>query len=255
MKHDERIEIIIREVQEKGQVKVPELAQMLDCSEVTMRNDIRKLDDQGILKKTHGGAEKRSYGLSVQFESGEYYLNADYKRRITEKAYEYIEDQESIMIDDSTTCCYLAQIIKERKEKRLSVVTNSIYVAAELSGAGNVSVHVLGGQISSNPASVMGNITANAIRQYHVNKLFSGINAIDFQIGLTAADAMHAEVKRVMMEQANQTYILADHTKMGRGGLFTVCPIEEVERIITDSKLSKEMIYQAEKKGIKLDTV
>ena len=119
MKHDERIEIIIREVQEKGQVKVPELAQMLDCSEVTMRNDIRKLDDQGILKKTHGGAEKRSYGLSVQFESGEYYLNADYKRRITEKAYEYIEDQESIMIDDSTTCCYLAQIIKERKEKRL----------------------------------------------------------------------------------------------------------------------------------------
>lgn len=64
-------------------------------------------------------AEKRSYGLSVQFESGEYYLNADYKRRIAEKAYEYIEDQESIMIDDSTTCCYLAQIIKERKEKRL----------------------------------------------------------------------------------------------------------------------------------------
>ena len=119
MKHDERIEIIIREVQEKGQVKVPELAQMLDCSEVTIRNDIRKLDDQGILKKTHGGAEKRSYGLSVQFESGEYYLNADYKRRIAEKAYEYIEDQESIMIDDSTTCCYLAQIIKERKEKRL----------------------------------------------------------------------------------------------------------------------------------------
>lgn len=58
-----------------------------------------------------------------------------------------------------------------------------------------------------------------------------------------------------MMEQANQTYILADHTKMGQGGLFTVCPIESVERIITDNKISKEMLYQAEKKGLKLDTV
>ncbi len=255
MKNSERIEIIIREVQEKGQVKVGELSKILGCSEVTVRNDIRKLDDQGILKKTHGGAEKRSQGLCVQFEPGEYYLNADYKRRIAERAYEYIDDKDTIMIDDSSTCCYLAQYIRERGEKRISVVTNSVYVAAELSGAENINVHILGGQVSSKPSSVMGNITAEAVRQYHVNKLFSGINAIDFQIGLTSADSMHAEVKRAMIERADETYILADHTKMGRGGLFSVCSMDQVKCIITDNDISKDMFNQAEKRKITLNLV
>lgn len=253
MKVNERIEIIIKEVQEKGQVRVAELSELLKCSEVTIRNDIRKLDEQGIIKKTHGGAEKKSQGLQVQFVPGEYYLNAEYKKRIAKCAYEYIQNQDSIMIDDSTTCCYLAQCIKEHKEKSLSVVTNSLYVAAELSSEKHVNLYMLGGKICSNPASAMGNITAEGVSQYHVNKLFTGINGIDFHVGMTSEDSTHAEVKHAMISRADETYVLADHTKFGRGGLFTVCTMDSIKRIITDDIISKDTLNLANKMKIAID--
>lgn len=253
MKADDRFEVIIREVQDKGKVKVAELSELLGCSEVTIRNDIRKLDEQGVIRKTHGGAEKLKGGLTVQFAPGEYFLNAEYKKKIAWRAYEYIGDQESIMIDDSTTCCYLAQCIKEHPDKRLSVVTNSLYAAAILSDAPQVNLHLLGGQILSNPASAMGTTTAENVIQYHVNKLFTGINRIDFHVGLTSADEMHAEVKRAMIGRADEIYVLADHTKFGGGSLFTVCEMKEVKRIITDSDISKEILETAGKLKIQLE--
>lgn len=255
MKADDRFEIIIRKVQEKGKVRVSELSELLNCSEVTIRNDIRKLDEQGVLKKTHGGAEKLGQGLTAQFVPGEYYLNAECKKKIAGKAYEYIRDQESIMIDDSTTCCYLAQYIRDNPQKRLSVVTNSLYAAVILSKVQHVNVYVLGGQILSNPAAAMGTTTAEHASLYHVNKLFSGINRIDFKVGMTSADEIHAEVKRAMIERADETYILADHTKFGGGSLFTVCPMKEVKCIVTDSGVSKEILELAGKMKINIDTV
>ena len=255
MKMKERLNIIVHEVQEKGQIRVSELSELLGCSEVTIRNDIRKLDEQGRVKKTYGGAVKIESGLTVQFAPGEYYINGDQKRRIAEKAYEYIGDGESIMIDDSTTGCYLAQYIKEHSEKTVSVVTNSVYVAAELSTADHVRVYMLGGQISSHPASVMGNITVESASQYHVNKFFTGIRRIDLMVGMTSADAEHAEVKRMMMGKADETYVLADHTKFGNGSLFTMCTMEEVKRIITDREVADEILTLPRKLKIPMDVV
>ena len=109
MKASERLEIIIDEVQTNGIVKVAEISGRLGCSEVTIRNDIRKLDQQGVLKKTYGGAVRKENGLSVEFIPGEYFLNSDKKYRIAKRAYEYIEGGDSIIIDDSTTGYYLAK--------------------------------------------------------------------------------------------------------------------------------------------------
>ena len=132
MKQSERLEIIIDTLQREGKVKVSDLSLKLGCSEVTIRNDIRKLDDQGVLKKTYGGAVQKQDGLSVSFMPGEFFLNGEEKQRIALKAYEYIDNRDSIIIDDSTTGCYLAKIINEHPEKNLIVVTNSLFVAAEL---------------------------------------------------------------------------------------------------------------------------
>lgn len=255
MKIDDRFEVIIREVQEKGKVRVAELSELLGCSEVTIRNDIRKLDEQGVIHKTHGGAEKLGHGLTVQFSPGEYYLNAECKKKIARRSYEYICDQDSIMIDDSTTCCYLAQCIKEHPEKRLSVVTNSLYAAVLLSDTQHVNLHLLGGQLLSNPAAAMGTTTAENVMQYHVNKLFTGINRIDLKVGLTSADEMHAEVKRAMIGRSDEIYVLADHTKFGGGNLFTVCEMKDIKRIITDSAVSAEIIELAGRMKIRLDAV
>lgn len=139
MKLSERLEIIIDEVQTNGNAKVADLSQRLGCSEVTIRNDIRKLDEQGVLKKTYGGAVKIEKGLGVEFVPGECFLNSDKKYRIAKKAFEYIGNRESIMIDDSTTGYYLAKYIKEHSEKQIVVVTNSLLSAAELSTAKHIS--------------------------------------------------------------------------------------------------------------------
>lgn len=255
MKMSERLEIIRREVQEKGQIRVSDLSVQLDCSEVTIRNDIRKLDEQGLVKKTYGGAARVEKGLSVQVLPGEYYHNAEEKRRIAGKAYEYIEDRDSIMIDDSTTCCYLTQYIKENPQKRLSVVTNSLYAAVQLSATDHVRVYMLGGEITSHPASAMGSIAAECVNQYHVNKLFTGIRRVDLEVGMTSADAAHAEMKRMMIAKSDAVYVLADHSKFGNGSLFTVCEMKDVARIITDSDIPKEIVGRARELEVPIDVV
>lgn len=255
MKVSERLEIIIEEVQEKGQVKVADLSGRLGCSEVTIRNDIRRLDQQGVLKKTYGGAVRKEEGLSVQFNPGEFYLNSREKHRIAVRAYEYIGNKESIIIDDSTTGCYLAKHIKEHEEKQMTVVTNSLYCAAELSSARHVELFLVGGYVMANPPSALDNITAGGVKQFHVDKAFVGVNGINLNIGLTSMGAPQMEVKREMIRAADETYVIADSSKFGSGNLFTVCTMDDVSRIITDDGVSKEKVALARKLNIEMDLV
>lgn len=250
MKASDRLEIIIREVQENGQVKVAELSERMGCSEVTIRNDIRKLDQQGVLKKTYGGAVKKEEGLVVQFVPGEYYLNAEKKQRIAKKAYEYIENKDAIIIDDSTTGCYLVTCIKEHEEKKVTVVTNSLFAAAELSSAKHVNLFMIGGHIITNPPSALDHIAARAVGQFHVNKAFVGINGINLKSGLTSEGIAQMEVKKEMIHVSDETYVLADSSKFGNGNLFTVCSMDEIYKVITDDEISKEQLLLAKKADV-----
>lgn len=255
MKLSDRLEIIIQEVQVKGSVKVAELSEQLGCSEVTVRNDIRKLDGQGVLKKTYGGAVKVDKGLSVEFVPGECFLNSDHKYQIAKKAYEYIKNRESIMIDDSTTGYYLARYIKEHPEKHIVVVTNSLISAAELSTARHIDLFVVGGQVMGNPPSALDNIAVQAMRQFHVDKAFVGVNGINLKVGLTSMGTPQMDVKREIIKMANETFVLADSSKFGTSNLFTVCPMEDVHRVITDSEVTKEVVCLAKKMNVEMDLV
>lgn len=253
MKQKERLEKIMDEIETNGQVKVTELAEQLGISQVSIRNDIRKLDEEGKLKKTYGGAVKKEIGLNVQFLSGDFYLNGNKKQRIAEKAYEYIEEGDSVMLDDSSTCCYLAQVISRHPEKKMAIVTNSIYAAAQLSSCDYVDLYVLGGHVISNPPSVIDTVTSDNIKTYHVKKLFTGIHGIDLQSGLNSTDAVHMEVKKKMIECAEQVFVLADHTKFGSSGLFIVCRLEDIDYLITDSGIPKEVENSIRETGVLLD--
>ena len=255
MKLSERLEIIINEVQTNGSAKVADLCVRLGCSEVTIRSDIRKLDEQGILKKTYGGAVRIEKGLSVEFSPGESFLNSDSKYRIAKKAYEYIENRESIIIDDSTTAYYLAKYIKDHPEKHIVVVTNSLLSAAELSTAGHVDLFIAGGQVVGNPPSLLDNIAVNAIRQFNVDKAFVGVNGINLKVGLTSMGAPQMDTKREIIKMANQTYVIADSTKFGTGNLFTVCPMTDIYKVITDTGVTKEIIHLAKKVNVDMDVV
>lgn len=255
MKMTERLEVIIDEVQTNGSVNVIDLSNRLGCSEVTIRSDIRKLDEQGVLKKTYGGAVKIEKGLSVEFVPGECFLNSDKKYRIAKKAFEYIVNRDSIMIDDSTTGYYLAKYIKEHPEKHIVVVTNSLISAAELSTARHVDLFVVGGQVMGNPPSALDNIAVNAMGQFHVNKAFVGVNGINLKVGLTSMGTPQMDLKREIIKMANQTYVIADSSKFGNSNLFTVCPMDDIYKVITDTDVTKETVHLAKKVNVDMDIV
>ena len=101
---NKRMEYIAARLDSTGSVKVAELSRELNCSEVTIRSDIQKLEDKGLAKRIHGGAVKVGGQLMVPFDAGNVFKNSDRKRRIAWKAYEYIEDQDTIILDDSSVC-------------------------------------------------------------------------------------------------------------------------------------------------------
>ena len=255
MKASERLEIIIDEVQTNGIVKVAEISGRLGCSEVTIRNDIRKLDQQGVLKKTYGGAVRKENGLSVEFIPGEYFLNSDKKYRIAKRAYEYMKGGDSIIIDDSTTGYYLAKYIKEHAEKHQAVVTNSVLSGAELTSARHVDLFIVGGHVIGNPPAALDNITVGAMGQFHVDKAFVGVNGINLKTGLTSMGTPQMDVKREMIRVADEVYVIADSSKFGSRNLFTVCPMSEVDRVITDTEIKKEYVQTARNLGIELDLI
>lgn len=255
MKLSERLEIIIDEVQTNGCVNVTEISQRLGCSEVTVRSDIRKLDAQGVLKKTYGGAVKIEKGLSVEFVPGECFLNSDKKYRIAKKAYEYIANRESIMIDDSTTGYYLAKYIKEHEEKHIVVVTNSLLSGSLLSAARHIDLFVVGGHIKGNPPASLDNITVAGMQQFHVDKAFVGVNGINLKVGLTSMGTPQMDVKREIIKMSNQTYVIADSSKFGSSNLFTVCSMKEIYKVITDTEVTKETVQLAKKVNVNMDIV
>ncbi|MCI6055468.1 DeoR/GlpR family DNA-binding transcription regulator [Dysosmobacter sp.] len=252
MKQEERLRTILRELENTGEVRVTDLSRLLQCSEVTIRGDIKRLDEEGRLKRTYGGAIRRSAGISVSFRPGLYYERAAQKRAIAQKAYTYIEDRDTIMLGDSTTCLYLAECIQKGPEKQVSVITNSLCAAAMLVSCDHVTLFVLGGKVFSESPNMLDGITAAQVRRYHVNKAFIGINGINLKVGLTAAGAPQLEVKREMLACADRTFVLADSSKFGSKDLFMVCSVDEIYSIITDNEIEESYVKEAEKMNVRV---
>jgi DeoR/GlpR family transcriptional regulator of sugar metabolism len=257
MNQRDRFKKILYDIQEKGEIKVTDLMDELGVSGATIRSDIRELDRKKRLKRIYGGAVKipEEEILTVKFEAGKFYKCGHYKRSIAEHAFVYIEDGDTIMLDDSTTCAYLAQVIYGHPEKKLTVVTNSLYDAALLSSVPHVSVYIGGGSVSGRPAAVMDAVTAKNFGSYHVQKFFTGIHGIDLNTGLNSSDMVHMRVKQQMINSSEQLYVLADASKFGKSGLFTVCELKAVYRFITDNTLKADIREKIKRQGLEVDYV
>ena len=139
---EERRNEILKELDRKGRVKVTDLSKEFGCSEVTIRNDIKAMDIEGLLKRTHGGAVKVETETERKYSAETIYRNVTQKKQIAEAAYEFLDDRDMIIIDDASTSFYLAQEIKNHPEKRIAVVTNSLIAGNELAGVGHVELSI-----------------------------------------------------------------------------------------------------------------
>ena len=249
---EERRKVILQELDVKGTVRVTDLSKKLHCSEVTLRKDIQRMDQEGLLKRVHGGAVRMGEENKRKYSAESIYRYTERKEAIAACAYEYLDDRDTIILDDASSSFYLALHIKEHPEKQLAVVTNSLLVGNELAEVKHVELFVIGGYVSGHLAATMGEMALQNMDSFHVDKAFIGVHSIDFQVGVTSIAQPQMQVKRAIFKAAKKVYVLADSSKFGNGYVSVVCPIKDVHKIITDDKVKEEYVRMAEKVQVPL---
>lgn len=229
----ERLVYILRELDEKQCVRISNLARSLHVSEVTVRQDLTMLEGEGLVRRVHGGAVKAGDSIYRKDTRETVYRNAAAKIAIARRAYRELRAHDTVLIDDSSTCLYLVQLMKEEGVP-LTVVTNSVIAAGELMNLDHVRLFMIGGEVFGNLAATAGETGEREVLDYHADILFMGANGVDVDAGVTVIGYPQMMMKKAMRKCAKRTVLLADGGKLGKRYLSEVCVLSGVDMIITD---------------------
>ena len=226
---------IIDLLQEKGNVIVSELSNLLSVTEETIRHDLEGLEKEGLLKRTYGGAiPTNRISLELSFKAREIERKEE-KKAIGKVAAGLIEDGDALMFDASTTALEVAKEIKAKK--RLTVITSSLAVVLELIDRSEITLISTGGLFHSRSLSYVGPLAEKGARNYHVDKLFLGAKGISID-GVTDSYEAEAQLKKAMIESAKETILVIDNSKLNKIALVSIASLEAINKVITDSGIS-----------------
>ncbi|WP_103665963.1 DeoR/GlpR family DNA-binding transcription regulator [Gracilimonas amylolytica] len=248
----ERHEIILKELKDNGKVNVQHLSNDLEVSEVTIRKDLRVLEEKGLLFRTHGGATQTNPYTSDRPVSEKAKIRAGEKNAIAKEAVQLIGDYDSIILASGTTILAVARHIKS--DHRLNVITSALNVSLELSHHENVEILQLGGQLRPSSTSVVGPYAEQFLSGITCGILFLGVDGIDLDHGLTTSNLMEASLNQKFIEVAQYAVVVADHTKFGKRGFSRICGLDKIQHIITDDGISSDTIIKLEEMGIQVTT-
>lgn len=246
----ERHQKIVELVNERKSIRVAELSKIFQITEETIRRDLEKLESQGKLMRSHGGAVSIEpvKNLEVSFAEREV-TNVRQKREIAKEAVKFVHEEDKIILDASTTAWYMA---KELPNTPLTVLTNSIKVATELSTKRNITVISTGGSLRRKSLSFVGPLAESSLESYHVNKAFLSCKAFHIQKGLSESSEQQARVKKFMLQIADEAYMMVDSSKFGFQAFSRFTKINDLDYVITDRGTSDEVVTQLSEEGIKV---
>jgi DeoR/GlpR family transcriptional regulator of sugar metabolism len=241
-----------------GEISVDEICSEFKISVATARRDLETLEKRGRLRRTHGGAISVEPLLYEAFRHVSSYREqaekfADEKRRIALAAAELINEGDTIALTPGTTTTQIMRGIPPYKN--ITVVTNTVNVAMELSNRPGVSVFVTGGFLHGGWFSLVGQAAADALRRIFVDKIFIGANGLHAAQGVTAYHPDEAAVNTIMVQQAREKIVVVDHSKIGVVATHQFCPIQAVNRLITDTGAAEEVVAEFIAKGIEVRRV
>lgn len=228
---EQRMEIILAELEQRRAVSVGQLCGTTGASEATIRRDLTLLARQGKLHKVHGGAVH----IGEQFRGGEpdmetkQRLNREEKGRIARYAAGLITDEDVVYLDAGSTVMLMADCVQAQ---RALFVTNSIACAARLTGRG-LRVYLLGGMLKPGTVALVGTEALLSLGRYHFTKAFLGANGVAVSQGFTTPDPEEAAVKAMAARRAREVYVLADASKFGTVTAAVMFPLEDAG-IVTD---------------------
>lgn len=231
----DRHEIILQKLKEDGRVKINELSEELKVSGVTIRKDLKLLEDKKLLFRTHGGGSFSNPYMNERSFNEKETINVEVKHKIARAARMLIGDSDSIIIGSGTTVFQLAHILEPKRP--LTVITPAVKVTLEICHRPNVEVVQLGGIIRQNSSSVAGASAERILEEISSGILFLGVDGIDLDFGLSITNLTEATLNKKMIESAQVLVVMADSSKFGKRGLGKVCSLEQVHYIVTDSNI------------------
>lgn len=250
---DERQMEITRIVEEQGRARVTELAHRFGVSAVTIRKDLDVLAESERVIRTHGGAIAsgvRRGDLSFDVRDR---LQREEKAGIGALAASRVSNGESILLDASTTGVYLArELLRREAWHGLTVVTNGLRTAIELSDRPGISVLLMGGRVRPGALSVVGQLGAAVFDRVNVQKAFLSAAGLTLEEGLSETTEEEAQIKRAMVHAAREVYGLIDSSKWGRVASATFCDIESLTAILTDGRAPADTVASLRGMGIEV---
>lgn len=248
----ERHNLIDQEIRKAGFVLVPGLSELLDCSEETVRRDLKEMEKAGKLVRTHGGAylvEKYDKGYPMELRKS--YLQHT-KERLADAAVREIRENDVIMLDASTTCLAIAEAILAR-ELNITLVTNSLAICNLFSGADSaVNLIGVGGTFRSRTLSFADPTTVEALRRYYADCAFVSCPKVNAKFGLSDNHISEANVRKQMLHNAQKKVLVVDHTKLEGNANILFEGLEEIDLVITDQHLPEDFEAFTKEKQIEV---
>lgn len=248
MNKRERQEAIATAVQASGRVRVTELSDRAGVSEMTVRRDLEEMEAQGLLLRVHGGAVST---VSRSFEPGfavRAQKDVEAKERIGAATADLIRDAETLILDAGTTTLHVARAL--RPDLHVRVMALSLHIAAILADQPGVTLMIPGAQVRPYEHSFIGGMTTRTFEQLTFDTVVLTSGGVDVEAGVTEYEFDDAETKRAALRSARRTIVVADASKLGAVAFAKLCPIEQVDTVVTDSRASAEQVAALRAAGV-----
>ncbi|HEX5023919.1 MAG TPA: transcriptional repressor AgaR [Agriterribacter sp.] len=242
--------MILDQLEADGQVDVISLSKALKVSEVTIRNDLKRLEQKNALIRARGGAIKIDR-VGIDFAlSDKNKQNYEQKRRIGKAASELVEEGDTIILDSGTTTMEITKNLSSVAE--LTVITNALNIASQLAEHPKANVIIPGGFLRKNSLSLIGATAEESFKNYFCDKLFLAVDGFSAAYGLSTPNVEEAHLNRVMMSISKQVIVVADSSKFHKRSFAFIAPVSEIDILITDSGIPADDQKKLESAGIKV---
>lgn len=246
---EERQKYILQQLQEYRSVRIADLCEQLNVTRETIRRDIYELEEKGLAKKVHGGAILDKANVEAEYMKRRT-INIEEKKAIARLAASFVEDGDALYIDLGSTTYFFAQAIKTKKN--LTVITNSLPIAIELSSSPEIKVILPGGIIRNGELSLSGPISMKGLDEIYVDKAFIGVAGVAIKSGFTNIHLGEAEVTKKMLQNSQLKVVLADYAKFNTTTMVRVAKISDIDLLITDWKAPAEILTEIREHGVKV---
>ena len=241
-------------LEKDSRLPVTDLSDALNVSVVTVRKDLSELENEGLLKRIHGGAvinRKSQYSENFAERKSR---KAEEKRLIAKAAAELVRDGESLIINVGSTCAYICEELKNKNN--LIVITNALHIVNELACCEHITTFFLGGRFDTDMQITVGDDVSDQLSKYKADKLIMGMDGVDIQAGLTSYNHVEDAIMRQMIAQAKEKILVVDDSKIGKVTFAHIAALNDFDILVTNYNESKaEELEKIRRSGLQVIAV